>query len=201
MQTFLHVGCGPKHKDRTTRAFASDDWQEVRFDIDPSVEPDIVGNIIDMSNVPDASYDAVFSSHNIEHLNAFEVPKALKEFHRVLKDDGFLVVTCPDLQAVCSLVAEGKLLEPAYTSPAGPISPIDIIYGHRPSLAAGNMFMAHRCGFTQKVLADLVCQIGFPAVASMKRGKPSYDLWVLALKENDKEKARAIAMKHFPGAR
>lgn len=33
-QTFLHIGCGPKHKDRTTRGFNSDDWIELRFDID-----------------------------------------------------------------------------------------------------------------------------------------------------------------------
>jgi hypothetical protein len=40
----------------------------------------------------------------------------------------------------------------AYTAPAGPIAPLDILYGHRASMARGNLFMAHRCGFTQKVL-------------------------------------------------
>jgi hypothetical protein len=33
-QTFLHVGCGPKHKDQTTRGFAQSDWDELRLDID-----------------------------------------------------------------------------------------------------------------------------------------------------------------------
>ena len=35
---FLHVGCGPKHKDRTP--FASQNWREIRLDIDP-VEPNV----------------------------------------------------------------------------------------------------------------------------------------------------------------
>ena len=129
MKTFLHVGCGPKRKDRTTAGFA--EWSELRFDIDESVQPDLVGTMTDMSSVSTESVDAVFSSHNIEHLYPHEVPVALSEFLRVLKPDGFAVITCPDLQAVCALVAEDKLTEPAYTSPAGLIAPLDILYGHR----------------------------------------------------------------------
>lgn len=80
MKTFLHVGCGPQRKQGTTKGFNTDDWKELRLDIDESVQPDIVGTMTDMSRVPDASVDALFSSHNIEHLYAHEVPVALKEF-------------------------------------------------------------------------------------------------------------------------
>ena len=126
MKTFLHVGCGPKRKDKTTRGFNLPEWNELRLDIDEKVNPDIVGTMLEMSAVADESVDAIFSSHNIEHLYVHEVPLALKEFLRVLKPDGFLVVTCPDLQSVCALIAENKLTEPAYTSPAGPITPLDL---------------------------------------------------------------------------
>ena len=165
MKTFLHVGCGPKRKEHTTAGFA--DWNELRFDIDESVHPDLVGTMTDMSSVSSESVDAVFSSHNIEHLYPHEVPFALSEFLRVLKPDGFAVITCPDLQAVCTLVAEDKLTEPAYTSPAGPITPLDILYGHRPPMARGNLYMAHRCGFTEKVLLGTLQTSGFKRVASM----------------------------------
>ena len=37
MKTFLHLGCGPKRKDRITKAVSS--WTELRFDIDESVQP------------------------------------------------------------------------------------------------------------------------------------------------------------------
>lgn len=121
MKTFLHVGCGPKHKDRTTKGFNTPEWLEQRLDIDEQVKPDIVGTMTDMSAVLDASMDAIFSSHNIEHLYPHEVSVALAEFKRVLNPEGFAVITCPDLQSVCALVAQDKLTEPAYTSPAGPL--------------------------------------------------------------------------------
>lgn len=59
MNTFLHVGCGPKHKDQTTRWFNTPEWTELRLDIDKNVNPDIVGTMLDMSAVADASVDAV----------------------------------------------------------------------------------------------------------------------------------------------
>ncbi len=73
MKTFLHVGCGHKHKNQTTKGFNSADWQELRLDIAASVAPDIIGTMTDMSAVADASVDAIFSSHNIEHLYPHEV--------------------------------------------------------------------------------------------------------------------------------
>lgn len=198
MKTFLHVGCGPKQKDRTTRGFNTGNWKELRFDIDEAVQPDLVGTMTDMSSVASGSVDAVFSSHNIEHLYPHDVPVALAEFLRVLKPDGFAVITCPDLQSVCALIAEDKLTEPAYTSPAGPIAPLDILYGHRPAMARGNLYMAHRCGFTQKVLTGTLQAAGFAAVAAKRRGHPYYDLWALgtasALPEPE---LRELAQAHF----
>jgi hypothetical protein len=57
---FLHIGCGPKRKDETLPAFQSDDWQEVRFDIDESVAPDIIGTMTDMSAVETGSMGPLF---------------------------------------------------------------------------------------------------------------------------------------------
>ena len=200
MKSFLHVGCGPKRKDQTTRGFNSADWQELRLDIDQSVAPDIVGTMTDMSAVTDASVDALFSSHNIEHLYPHEVPVALAEFKRVLRPDGFVVITCPDLQSVCALVAQDKLADPAYISPAGPIAPLDILYGHRPSMARGNLYMAHRCGFTQKVLTGTLQAAGFTTVAARRREHPYYDLWALATVAPMAEaELRQLAAGHFPG--
>ena len=157
--------------------------------------------MLDMSAVESDSMDAVFSSHNIEHVYPHEVPKALAEFRRVLKPDGFAVITCPDLQSVCALVAEDKLLEPAYTSPAGPIAPLDILYGHRPALARGNHFMAHKCGFTQKVLAGSLQAAGFPKTISRRRDAPYFDLWVIGTRMPvDDDQLRALAARHFPAA-
>jgi predicted SAM-dependent methyltransferase len=200
MPTFLHVGCGAKSKSRTTPGFNRPEWTELRLDIDQAARPDILGTMTDMPSLADGSVDAVYSSHNIEHLYPHEVPLALKEFLRVLKPDGFLVITCPDLQSVARLVADDKLTDAAYTSPAGPVAPIDILYGHRPQLAKGNLFMAHRCGFTQKVLAATLQAGGFRAIATKARGTPHFDLWAIASKGVLAEQPmRELVAAHFPG--
>lgn len=198
MPTFLHVGCGPQRQAQTTPGFNTPAWTEVRLDIDPAVEPDILGTMTDMSAVATGSMDAVFSSHNVEHLYPFEVPTALQEFRRVLAPDGFAVITCPDLQSVAALVAEGRLLDPAYQSSAGPISALDILYGHRPALAQGNLYMAHRTGFTLKVLADLLRECGFATVTGLRRPR-AFDLWMLAsTSQLSAEAIQALAQPHFP---
>jgi predicted SAM-dependent methyltransferase len=199
MKTFLHVGCGHGHKTNTTRAFSGPDWQELRLDIDEAVHPDIVGTMTDMHAVQGGSVDAVFSSHNIEHLYPHEVPRALGEFLRVLKPEGFAIITCPDLQSVAPLIAEDKLTDEAYQSSAGPISPLDILYGHRRAMAAGNLFMAHHCGFTKKVLTNTLLGCGFGSMASMRRGAPAFDLWAVASKRLiAASEVKALAVAHFP---
>jgi SAM-dependent methyltransferase len=196
--TLLHVGCGPKRIDRTP--FAGSGWREVRLDIDPAVAPDLVGSLTDLSAVADGSMDAVFSSHNLEHLYAHEVPGALAEFRRVLRPGGLALITCPDLQAVAALVAEDRLVEPAYTSGMGPIAPLDILYGHRASMAAGNLYMAHRCGFTRTVLQGTVQAAGFVQCASLRRPQ-AFDLWILATVEEWPEDAlRAAAQRLLPAS-
>lgn len=195
---FLHVGCGPARKPHVAPGFLSDEWQEIRLDIDQTAEPDVVCSMLDMAPVPDASVDAVYSSHNIEHLYPHEVALALAEFLRVLKPDGILVLTCPDLQSVCRLIAEDRLTETAYVSPAGPIAPLDILYGHRPQLAAGNLFMAHHTGFTVRTLAEALRSAGFCSVAGRSRSL-SLDLWIVASKALlSEDEISRLAETHIP---
>ena len=195
---FLHVGCGQARKPNVAPCFLAEDWHEIRLDIDLAAEPDIVCSMLNMAPVPSESVDAVYSSHNIEHLYAHEVPLALAEFFRVLKPDGFLVLTCPDLRAVCRLVAEDMLTEPAYTAPAGPISPLDILYGHRPQIAAGNLFMAHHTGFTMRSIVEAVRSAGFRSVAG-RLPSTSLNLWVIATKDLlPEDEIRRISETYLP---
>jgi predicted SAM-dependent methyltransferase len=197
MKTFLHVGCGTNRQSQTTMSFAGPDWRELRLDIDSGVEPDIVGTMTDMAAVPNESVDAIFSSHNIEHLYPHEVPLALAEFLRVMKPGGFAVITCPDLQSVAALVAEDKLTDAAYVSPSGPIAPIDMLFGFRAQMALGNLYMAHHCGFTEKALSGTLIAGGFKSVIS--RRAPVFALWALASKEASSEPEMCeLARGHFP---
>lgn len=179
LRSLLHVGCGVADPRKLPPAFfAPDEWREVRLDIDPGVRPDIVGSITDMAMVDSACFDAVWSAHNLEHLFAHEVPLALAEFRRVLRPGGFALITLPDLQRAAELIAQDRLAEPAYVSPAGPIAPLDMLFGHGAAIAMGNHFMAHRTGFTARTLEAALVAARFDSVRVVR--DEHYALWATA---------------------
>jgi SAM-dependent methyltransferase len=174
----LNVGCG-RPGQGLHPTFHGREWRELRLDIDPSVSPDIVCSIIDMRPIATDSVDAIWSSHNLEHLHRHEVPVALGEFMRVLRPWGLLLLTLPDLQRVAELVAADGLEDPAYVSPSGPISPLDMMYGHSAAIAQGNRHMAHKTGFTARTLQQLLSGVGFAGVRMTREG---FALWARAYK-------------------
>ena len=179
-KTVLNVGCGYPLRQKLHRHFHGPEWRELRLDQDPAVCPDIVCSITDMRPVAGNTVDAIWSSHNLEHLQRHEVPQALAEFIRVLKPRGLLLLTLPDLQQVAQLVVEDRLEDQAYHSSSGPITPLDMIFGHTASLAHGNPFMAHRTGFTARTLNKALVEAGFVEV-SLRAGT-AFDLWATAHK-------------------
>ena len=175
----LNAGSGPPSNRHLHPIFAKGDWTEVRLDVDPRAAPHLTGSVVDMRTlIQDQSFDAIWSSHSLEHLHGHEVAKALSEFTRILKPDGFALITSPDLEMVASLVLERGLHHTAYTSPVGPITPHDMLFGHSASIARGMTFMAHNTGFTCASLGHLLADAGF-AVVLVKRD--NFDLWALAL--------------------
>ncbi len=178
----LHVGCGPPNPKKLFHKFRGDEWQEVRLDINPAMNPDIVSDMTDMSQAPSNCFDAVWSSHNLEHLYAHQVVLALNEFYRVLAPGGFVLITLPDIQSVAQEVAKGNLDTPLYRSPAGPISAIDILWGLRTAISDGNEFMAHKTGFTGESLKTSLLDASFtqPIIE-----RENYNLWAFAVKPEE----------------
>ena len=198
MKTLLHVGCAFLDKSHLM-GFNSDNWKEIRFDIDERRKPDIVGTLTDMKLVETASVDAIYSAFNIDHIYPHQVSTALREFYRVLKDDGMTFIICPDLQSVCEVVAQDKLVEPLYDSPTGPISPIDILYGRRKSIARGNEYMVHKGGFTYSTLYKVLKDVGFQSMAGGRRG---YNLYLVAFKQRKPdEEIKKIVLQFIPNAK
>ena len=196
MKTLLHVGCGPEYKS-DIKGFDNDDWKEIRLDIDEDVNPDIVGTLTDMKLVETGSIDAVYSAYNIDHIYAHEVPIALSEFYRVLKDDGFVVIKCPDLQSVCEAIVQDKLLDTLYVSPIGPIAAIDIMYGNRQEISEGNEFMEKKVGFTYSVLDGSFFEAGFETRYG-GRSQNAWELMLVAFKQKKSEvEIKKIAIPFF----
>jgi ubiquinone/menaquinone biosynthesis C-methylase UbiE len=182
-RTVLHVGCGPAGIESLHQRFRGDDWHEIRLDLDPDAKPDVVASITDMRQIANNSADAVWSSHNLEHLSAHEVPVALGEFFRVLKPGGFALITLPDLQQVAEFIVADKLEDVAYESPAGPIMPLDCVYGLGRAIASGHPLMAHRTGFTEKTLRKHLERAGF---CDVKISFSPFALWAEAAKPCEK---------------
>jgi len=175
----LHVGCGRATLSSLPAVFQNGNWGEIRLDIDPAVNPDVIASVSEMSPVQGESAQAVYSCHNIEHLFHHEVPVALKEFHRVLTPGGALVIRTPDLQTACEMVAQDRLYDTAYVSPAGPIAPIDMIYSYRNFLLDNNVFMLHKTGFTATTLRAKLLEAGFKFAFVRRTG---FELYAVALK-------------------
>ena len=196
-RVLLHVGCGSSTIDQIPLAgFRQADWHEIRLDADERVKPDLTGSMVRMTAVADGLADAVYSSHGMEHLYWHDVPLALAEFLRVLKPDGFVVITCPDVQAAAQMVAEDRMFETAYQSAAGPITPFDILYSYRPFVAANPEWMAHHCGFTLSTLMAVLREAGFAVVQGARR-PDAFDLWVLASKSARSPEAMAALAQDY----
>jgi len=196
---FLHIGCGASNKEQTTKGFNSANWHETRLDIDKSFKPDIAASMVDMSSIESESFDALFSGHSIQHLHIHEVPLAFAEFKRVLKPDGFAVISCSDLQSVGAVIAQNHLTATLYNSTSGPMTALDILYGHRPSVGGGRPHMAHHCGFTKDALGATLAAAGFVSIAARARAQPHYDLWMIATKSTvEKSRLEQLVADHFP---
>lgn len=175
----LNAGSGAKSIARLGAVFDRAEWDEIRIDLDPGVAPDVVGSMIDMRPHFNAqSFDAIWSSHSLEHLHSHEIPVALAEFRRILKMDGFALITCPDLETVMTLFLNHGPDHVIYQSPAGPITPLDMMFGHAGSIAAGHVHMAHNSGLTTSRLKNLLRQAGFAGVVIKRQ---EFDLWALGL--------------------
>lgn len=176
--TVLHVCSGTFHPEKLHPNFR-DGWRELRLDADPAVKPDIVASPMDMSAVATGSVHAIWCPYGLVRLWSHDVPRALHEFQRVLRPDGFALITVPDLQRISELVMSDQLDAELFESQAGPITVRDVIFGHGATLASGDLSLAHRTGFTAKTLGQALLDAGF---AHVDINRSRYDLWALAEK-------------------
>jgi SAM-dependent methyltransferase len=181
-QIVLHVGCGPKSPGLLPAELSTSQWHEVRLDIDPRTQPDVVADIVDMPVIESASVDAIWSSHNLEHVFSFQVPLVLGEFRRVLRPGATAHIQVPDVMEPVRAVMRGRLEDVLYESPAGPIRPIDMLFGFGPAIEKGAHHMAHRTAFTRDTLARKLKAARF---ADVKVTAKDRALWATARRPAD----------------
>jgi SAM-dependent methyltransferase len=144
-------------------------WVQHLLDIDPTGEPDVLADARELTRLPAATYDAIYCSHNLEHYHDHDVPKVLAGFIHVLKPGAFAHIRVPDLIAVFEAMRTRGIDvdQPLYDSPAGPMTPLDVVYGWRKKIAASGVdFYAHKTGFSQASLIRTLQLAGFRHVFS-----------------------------------
>ncbi|SRR5579883_149596 len=137
----LHLGCGCNVK-------------EGYFNIDQYVSAPGV-TYIDIFNLPieDNAVDEIFTEHMLEHLSKYEVPLVLKEWARVLKPNGKLVMNLPNLEW-CLLEWLNKPEEERWGWQ------IDTIFGLQTH--PGEF---HKTGFTEPHLRQLLTDAGLKQIS------------------------------------
>ena len=125
-----------------------------------------------MRKLKAAQYDAVYSSHNLEHFYRHDVPVVLGGFQHVLKATGFAHISVPDVMALMEAVVKGvvDIEDTWYKVPGSSISFHDGLYGWNKVMANGNLYYAHKCGFSEKSLGKALRAAGFKSVHVAKDG-------------------------------
>lgn len=183
----LQIGIHNAAPETLHKNFRNDGWHVVSVDTHEDQKPNYVGSITQLSMIGDQSVDAVWCPHVMQKLFAFQIPMALKEACRVLKYNGVFYMTVPDAQIASAYFAHNRATETLYHSPAGPVTPMDLLFGFQPVIQRGNTSLTHHCAFTSESLATLMRESGFSNV-QIKRD--NYELQVMAIRQADDDPKR-----------
>ncbi len=143
----LNLGCG----DKLLPGY-------INVDVAPSrlgVRPDVLCDLHQLTPFADNFADEILAVHVIEHFWRWEVVDLLKEWLRVLKPGGTLILECPNLLTACQEflknpdVATGPGVEGQRT--------MWVFYGDP---AWQDPLMVHRWGYTPQSLAKIMAEAG-----------------------------------------
>lgn len=93
----LNLGCGPKKWPGFIGVDLANNWSDI--------EPDVVADVTQTLPFEDGYADQVHAYHLLEHLDRWKVQDILKEWIRVLKPGGLLVLEMPCFDKICSYIA------------------------------------------------------------------------------------------------
>ncbi len=143
----LNLGCG----DKILPGYVNVDIADSRG----NVKPDVLYDLRRLSAFAENSADEALFVHVVEHFWRWEVTDVLKEWVRVLKPGGKMILECPNLLAAC----EELLRNPDVASGAGTEGQrtMWVFYGDP---AWRDPLMIHRWGYTPHSLARIMAEAG-----------------------------------------
>lgn len=135
--------------------------------------PDIVADMTSMPMFADASAEMIVIHHGLEHLDLTSADNCLRECYRILKPNGELIVTVPDLYALTRAWIDGKIDD-------------YIFCVNLHGAWMGDDSDVHRWSYTYKTLMDKIRKVGFKSVVCFNwRDIPgasiARDWWICAV--------------------
>jgi len=132
----LNLGCGPYKMTGYINIDLYDKGADMQLDVR------------DLSYFKTGSVDEVFSSHLLEHFSPYHVMALLREWNRVLKPGGKLILELPDIEECCRAYA-GSSKQNKYNM-------LTNIYG-----ATETVVVPHLYGWDFELLSDHLSWAGF----------------------------------------
>jgi glycosyltransferase involved in cell wall biosynthesis len=142
----VHLGCDREHRDG---------W--VNVDARAEVSPDVVALAHRLQMFPDGSVDTLEACHLFEHLPLHEARAALKEWARVLRPGGELLLELPNIDACIRILAQTRSSADKDLAMVG-------IFGWQPGVEAHGDGWAHRWGWSPESLRAAMEAHGFGMV-------------------------------------
>jgi SAM-dependent methyltransferase len=143
----LNLGCG----DKIVPGYVNVDVVEARA----GMRPDVICDLHDLAPFADASADEILSVHVVEHFWRWEIASVLREWVRVLKPGGRMIVECPNIQSACQAFLDNPV-ENAHDDQRGQRT-MWVFYGD-PKWK--DPLMIHRWGYTPESLRELLSEVG-----------------------------------------
>lgn len=169
----LNLGCGGKREPG---------YVNVDLFAGPTVD-----EVFEIDNIPyeDGTISEILSEHALEHLGWHKAELALKEWHRVLKPGGTVILYMPDFEMCCRRYLEAPLEDPYFMRTRAWFK--FTVYGVQTSQAGEpDEAQTHRCGYSKEEIAIVMGRNGFLVSSVENYGgpgqKPDYNTPSMAIK-------------------
>jgi len=159
--------------------FLGDEWQTTRIDIFPQSNPDITGEITDLSMLKENSFDAIWLPRILDFYPWHAVVPALEQCLRVLKPDGYLFLATLDLERIGEKISNHGIERSLYQENGQDVCVIDLLFGHHTPVSEGRPVALPRTGFNSNTIAHKLQKAGF---LNIRVKREEYLLWAAAHK-------------------
>lgn len=143
----LNLGCG----DKILADYINVDVAQERS----GKQPDVICDVRNLNKFSNDYADEILAVHVIEHFWRWEVVSILKEWVRVLKPNGKLILECPNLKSACEQFLQDPDL---YSGPGQEGQRTMWVFYGDPSWT--DPLMVHRWGYTPISLAKIMHEAG-----------------------------------------